>query len=247
MDHVIEHMDELEQDRFEARYFNTMPEAEARAFDAELARDADLAKRYRAFQLAIKGIISTRTARVPPGGLKQKLQQIDRELDGTPENSRSIWLAAAAVAVIIFGIWWVMRPPAYVRLANEYGIEEPGLPVLMNAEGREWDEVMNDLKLGNHLRVQRSLEQMLAEAPGNDTLNYFAGIASAELAQRDRAIEYFKEVPDGSVFRNKARYHRAICELREGRIEMAKPLLEDLAQSGDPQLSGRSRELLDRL
>ncbi len=247
MDRVIEHMDELEQDRFEARYFNTMPEAEARAFDAELARDADLAKRYRAFQLAIKGIISTRAARVPPGGLKQKLKQIDRELDGAPESSRSIWFAAAAVAVIIFGIWWVLRAPEHVRLANEYGIEEPGLPVLMSAKGRALDEVMNDLKLGNHLQVQRSLEQMLAKEPGNDTLNYFAGIASAELAQCDRAIGFFNEVPLGSVFSNKARYHHAICELREGRIEMAKPLLEELAQSRDPQLSGRSRELLDRL
>ena len=38
---------EQEQDRFEARYFGNLPEAEAAVFDAELARDAALKERSR--------------------------------------------------------------------------------------------------------------------------------------------------------------------------------------------------------
>ncbi len=62
-----EEINEMEQDRFEARYFGMLPEAEAVAFDAELGRDAAFKERYELFVLAVRGITSSL-----PQGLRQE-------------------------------------------------------------------------------------------------------------------------------------------------------------------------------
>nr|MDQ3101065.1 tetratricopeptide repeat protein [Bacteroidota bacterium] len=118
---------------------------------------------------------------------------------------------------------------------------------LMNEGPDRYDKIMNDLKQGRYKKAQASLEVLLVQEPANDTLRYFSGIVATELAQFDRAIVHFGNVPVSSVFVGKAQYQTAICHLHEGRADSAKTLLEKVSRSGDHQLSARARELLDRL
>ena len=249
MSQVIEHMDELEQDRFEARYFNAMSEAEARIFDEELKRDDELARRYRTFQLVVKGITSTPAKRTDHRQeLRERFRQIDLELDrSAAAHFRPYWLAAAAVLLVLLGVWSILRPPLHVRLAEEFSVEEPGLPVLMTTNPGSMDAIMNDLKLGRYVDAGKAIDSRLKDRPTNDTLHYYAGIVSAKLGRCDAGITHFEQVRNGSAFATKALYHRAVCELHEGRIATAKELLGSVMESREDQLSARARELRERL
>ncbi|MBP7449803.1 MAG: hypothetical protein KA817_07190, partial [Flavobacteriales bacterium] len=159
-----EEINEQEQDRFEARYFGTLPEAESVAFDAELARDAVLKERYELFVLSVRGIRSV-DALEPPGtspassgqsagraGARRSMRAIDEELDALPPVVRSIlqpwmgWAAAAAVLISIAGAWWFTKGETPQQLAEEFAITEPGLPVLMGTSPRTMDAIMNAYK-----------------------------------------------------------------------------------------------------
>ena len=245
---------EQEQDRFEARFFGALPEAEAAAFDAELARDAALKERYALFVLSVRGIQSSRKALKDTKAetLRERMRAIDAELDAHPTVVRSIvrpwvgWAAAAAVLITIAGAWWFMQGETPQQLAREFAIEEPGLPVLMSTEPRTLDAIMNAYKRQDLGTAMQLLERGLALDPANDTLNYFKGVI-AERTDPGSAVSSYARVPAVSVFRLRVDYRLALVELREGRLGSARQLLSGVAASADVQLAVRARDLLDRL
>lgn len=246
---------EQEQDRFEARFFGTLPEAETAVFDAELGRDAALKERYALFVLSVRGIQSSGKALKDPKEetLRERMRAIDAELDAHPTVLRSIvrpWMgwaaAAAAVLIAVVGGWWLMQGDTPGQLAEEFAIVEPGLPVLMGTSPRAMDAIMNAYKRQDFGVAMQLLERGLAVDPANDTLNYFKGVI-AERTDPGSAVASYARVTPVSVFRPRVDYRLALVELREGRPGRARELLSGVATSADVQLAVRARDLLDRL
>ena len=140
-----EEINDNELDRFEARFFGTMPEQEVVAFDADLERDPELSERYALFAFSVRGIRSGEEAnRTSKAALREQFKAIDRELDARPGGGRSVlspWMGWAAAAVLLIGgtsLWWLNQQGGPQALAEEFALSEPGLPVLMSTTPPSW-------------------------------------------------------------------------------------------------------------
>ena len=250
-----EEINEQEQDRFEARFFGTMPEQEAAAFDAELESDTALKERYDLFVLSVRGIRSVATSgRAAPASadLRRAMRAIDEELDAQAPVVRSIlrpwmWAAAAAVLLSVAGAWWFTRGEAPRELADEFAIPEPGLPVLMGTSPRSMDAIMNAYKQSDFTTARRLLTTALEQDPQNDTLLYFNGVLEEREEGCASANVWFTHVPASSVFAAKAQYSLALCTLRTGDIPAARDRLRRVAAMDNGHVSARARDLLLRL
>ncbi len=260
-----EEINEQELDRFEARYFGTLPEAEAAAFDAGLSCDAALKERYDLFVLSVRGIRAV-DALGPPGtspanalaaagraGARRTMRAIDEELDARPTFVRSIirpwigWAAAAAAVLSIAGSWWFTKGETLQQLADEFAIVEPGLPVLMGTSPRAMDAIMNAYKQDDHGTARRLLMMAVEKDPQNDTLHYFNGVLECREEGCASAEVWFTHVPASSVFAAKAQYNLALCALRSGDLSRARHLLAPVVRMKDAQVSAKARDLLLRL
>lgn len=275
-----EDINEQELDRFEARYFGTLPEGEAVAFDAELSRDAVLKERYDLFVLSVRGIRSSLPqglrqedvgsfadsrdpevrgveSVVPQGPetetLRERLREIDEELDARPTVVRSIlrpwmgWAAAAAVVLSIAGAWWFSEGETPQQLADEFAIVEPGLPVLMGTSPRAMDAIMNAYKKDDIGTARRLLTMAVEKDPQNDTLQYFNGVLEYREEGCASAEVWFTHVPASSVFAAKAQYNLALCALRSGDPSRARDLLGKISATEDAHVAAKARDLLLRL
>lgn len=249
-----EEINEQELDRFEERYFGTMPEADAVAFDAELARDPELRKRYELFVLSVRGVqsIGSRPDDARTDALRAQFRAIDRELDGKKVPLRRLfqpwmgWAAAVLVLVGVAGVWWSGRGDTPQQLAEEFTVPEPGLPVLMGTSPRVMDAIMNAYKQNDRATAMQLLSVALQQDPANDTLIYFDAVVH-DRENTCVAGDLFERVPKGSVFAAKAQFHRALCALHGADTARAREILNNVAQSDDVQLAARARDLLKRL
>ncbi len=256
-----EEINEQEQDRFEARFFVTLPEAEAVAFDAELARDAGLKERYELFVLSVRGIRSTDAAGSPGtspaaagrAGAQRAMRAIDEELDARPAVVRKIlrpwmgWAAAAVVVLSIAGAWWFAKGETPQQLAEEFAITEPGLPVLMGTSPRAMDAIMNAYKQEDFTVAAGLIDASLERDAMNDTLNYFAGVVAMRMDDCNGAAAHWSALVSTSEFASRALYNEAICKLRAGDVVGAGVLLNRVIATKDAQLSAKARDLLPRL
>lgn len=248
-----EDYDELEQDRFEARLFGTMPDADAVAFDAELRQDPEMRERFRVFTLAIEGIQAgeVRVFEQERNALRERMHAIDVELDRATTAPRYFmrpWMGWAAAAMVILGVGlaWVQGRQRPERLAQEFAIPEPGIPVLMGVGAERLDPIMNAYKANDWDRAAILLEQARHQAPSNDTLQYFTGIVAERQGDHARAAAHFARVSDGA-FVEKAAYHQALCWLQLGDVEQARRLLAALDTARDAHIAERARALLRRM
>ncbi len=249
-----EEINEQELDRFEERYFGTLPEADAVAFDAELVRDPELRERYELFVLAVRGVQSAgrNPGRAGSDALRERFRAIDRELDGAKVPVRRLfqpwmgWAAAVLVLIGVAGVRWSGRGDTPQQLAEEFTVPEPGLPVLMGTSPPVMDAIMNAYKQHDRATVMQLLSVALQHDPANDTLLYFDAVVHDQ-ENKCAAVDLFERVPAGSVFAAKAQFHRALCALRAADTTRAREILNEVAQSDDVQLAARSRDLLKRL
>jgi len=249
-----EEINEQELDRFEERYFGTMAEADAVAFDAELVRDAELKERYELFVLSVRGVqsIGSRSDDAKTDALRAQFNAIDRELDGKAVPVRRLfqpwmgWAAAVLVLVGVAGGWWSGRGGTPQQLAEEFTVPEPGLPVLMGTSPRVMDAIMNAYKQHDHATAAQLLSVALQQDPMNDTLLYFDAVVHDQ-QNTCATVGLFERVPAGSVFAAKAQFQRALCALRAGDTERAREILNNVGQNDDVQLAARARDLLKRL
>lgn len=250
-----EEINEQELDRFEERYFGTFPEADAAAFDAELARDPELRERYELFVLSVRGVQSASTDRVHavPDTLREQFRAIDRELDGQHVPVRTLfqpwmgWAAAVLVLLGAAGVWWSGGKETPQQLAEEFAVVEPGLPVLMGPSPRALDAIMNAYKQNEITTAGLLLHAAVQQYPKNDTLQYFSGVVALNEGGCATALDWFMRVPDTSVFAGKSRFNVALCALKENDLTRARKVLEDIARSNDAQFAARARSLLARL
>jgi len=249
-----EEVNEQELDRFEERYFGTLSDAQAAAFDGALERDAELRARYDLFVLSVRGIRSggATADAAKSEALRAQFRVIDRELDGAQVPVRRLfqpWMGWAAAVLVLLGVgrlWWLGRGDTPQQLADEFAIAEPGLPVLMGTSPKVMDAIMNAYKQDDLAMAGQLLASAVQQDPENDTLLYFSGVV-AEREQGCAQADGFAQVPEGSVFWSKARYHTALCTLRAGDIVATRTVLNAVAQGDDAQLATRARDLLKRL
>ncbi|MBV6406100.1 MAG: hypothetical protein GFGODING_02885 [Flavobacteriales bacterium] len=214
------------------------------AFEAEVLADPALRADVEAARRTIGGLRTLGEER-----LRSELMAADAEGDthGTSAIARW-WWAAAAVLVIGPLTWWLLPSRSTPQeLAEEFRLIEPGLPVLMGSEGSRMDAIMNAYKQDDLDASERLIEQALMATPGNDTLTYFAGVIAMRNGDYGIADREFSGVGETSIFRDRARYQRAILSLRQGDVDAARSRLGNLAQSEDPHVSKRARGLLKRL
>jgi hypothetical protein len=249
-----EDINEQELDRFEERYFGTMPEATAVAFDAELTHDPEMRERYELFVITVRGLqsVGSHPDEAKTHALRKKFSEIDRELDGMEIRVRRLfqpwmgWAAAVLVLVGVAGVWWPGRGDTPQRLADEFAVPEPGLPVLMGTSPRVMDAIMNAYKQHDRATAMQLLSVALHHDPANDTLLYFDAVVHDQESACAK-VDLFERVSSGSVFAAKARFHRALCALRSADTTRARKLLNEVVQGDDVQLATRARDLLDRL
>jgi len=250
-----EEINEQELDRFEARFFGTMPEAEAVAFDAALESDPAVRERYDLFVLSIRGIQSggKPLAAEKAEALRGQFKAIDRELDARPTVVRRLfqpWMGWAAAVLVLLGgaaVWSISSSDTPQQLADEFAISEPGLPVLMGTTPRTMDAIMNAYKQDDLSTAGRLLATAVAVDPGNDTLQYFNGVLELREEGCASAEVWFTRVPTSSVFGAKAQFNMALCALRANDIGRARTILGDIEKGEDAQFAAKSRDLLRRL
>ena len=250
-----EEINEQELDRFEARFFGTMPEAEAVAFDAALESDPAVRERYDLFVLSIRGIQSggKPLAAEKAEALRGQFKAIDRELDARPTVVRRLfqpWMGWAAAVLVLLGgaaVWSISSSDTPQQLADEFAISEPGLPVLMGTAPRTMDAIMNAYKQDDLSTAGRLLASGVAVDPGNDTLLYFSGVVAKRMKGCEIAENWFTRVPTSSVFGAKAQFNMALCALRANDIGRARMILGDIEKGEDAQFVAKSRDLLRRL
>lgn len=244
-----------ELDRFEERYFGTMPEVDTIVFDAELAQDAELRERYELFVLSVRGVQSAgrSVAHIKFDALRAQFRAIDRELDGDSIPVRPLpqpWMGLAAALLFLIGIaglWWILGRDTPQSLANEFALPEPGLPVLMSTSPQAMDAIMNAYKQDDMATARNLLATAMERDPENDTLIYFSGVVALRSEGCAVAEPYLAQVDPLSVFSPRARYAVALCTLQADDIGQARRLLSGLLSVTDHQVVGRTRDLLARL
>lgn len=158
------------------------------------------------------------------------------------------WWAAAAGLVLVVGTGlWLFRSSDPQALAEEFALEELGLPMLMSTSPQRMDGIMNAYKQGDLATAANLITLSLTLDPTNDTLHYFAGVIAERQADRATAELHYAEVKDGTAFAPRTRYRQALCALHSGRVKEARIILERLAKGSDAQSADRARELLRRL
>ena len=243
-----EHSEVEQQDLFEARYMGTLSEAEQRAFDLRLEQDQDLADRYAAFVNVMHVLQpAERLGSAQVQALRERLREVDEELDATEKNRPSRWYWAAAAVVLLVGgtVWWNMGRDEH--LADAYELPEPGLPVLMSTGQSRFDGLMNAYKQANWPEAEQAIRSLLQTDPRNDTVLYFQAIVLSRTERCADAIPLLDALPAASTYRERALYHAAICHLRLGDRTAARKAMQAMEPVQDPQIAGRVRSLLDRL
>lgn len=249
-----EDLNEQELDRFEARFFGTLQEDDAAAFDADLERDASMRDRYTLFGLSVRGIRSVSSSVGPPqaGDLRKRFRSIDRELEAEAPLRTLFrpWMGWAAVVLVLLGgagLWWSGGPDSPQELALEFTVPEPGLPVLMGASPRAMDAIMNAYKQDDMSVASALLDAALLADGANDTLNYFRAVVYERAGDEQAARTSYGKVPVESVFHVRALYRSALLLLRSDDITGARSALDPVAASDDQLLAAKARDLLDHL
>jgi tetratricopeptide (TPR) repeat protein len=232
---------------FDAYTQGRLSETESKAFEARLVSDPELKKEFEEYIHIVNGVRAHEQEKI-----KKQLQQ--RGLHRTEHGSWKAYRTVAAIAAVAL----LLIIPAYViyristqssRLASEYYIEDPGLPVTMGASANsQLNQAMVEYK---DKQFQASLDKimnLLSGKPDNDTLNYYAGICLYQLGETDKAIERFENVTDaGSAFYFRAKYNLAISLLKNGNSSEASMLLKAVSDDGPGTFREKATELLNKI
>ncbi|MBL0125907.1 MAG: hypothetical protein IPP83_00305 [Flavobacteriales bacterium] len=223
-----------------------MDTAEREAIEAAMRADPHVREDVESARRTIAGLRYLGEERLR-SELREEEQRSARKEKGGAGNGLFRWAAAAMLLIASGSAWWYFTRDTPERLADEFAITEPGLPVLMSVDARATDAIMNAYKQGDDATAKELLITTMEMSPGNDTLTYFLGIVDAHMGRCDLAQESFAELGATSTFLTRGRYHAAICALRNGDAGRAESLLSAVASSSDAQLAPKARDLLARL
>ncbi|GAB3420586.1 tetratricopeptide repeat protein [Niabella aquatica] len=221
-----------------------LPAAELLSFEQRLSADAGWRQKVEEVRLMMVGI--------QEAVLQDKLDQFHNEINPATLKAVSVqksswkkWMAAAAVIVIvILGGSLLFQFPAHEKLFAAYYKPDPGLPVVMGAEGKSHYTLydgMIDYKEGNYAKA---IEKWKSIGDGHtDTLSYYMGLANMSAGNMEQAVKYLDDVlgKEGSVYWQKATWYLALIYIKQDNKEAAATLLKKIE---DMPLA---KELLSRM
>jgi tetratricopeptide (TPR) repeat protein len=163
--------------------------------------------------------------------LREKLNEFHKEFDEENNKVRSIrpykkYAIAASIALLIgLSLWLTLgRMSVHERLFTEYFVPDPGLITPMSATSDyEFYRGMVDYKQGKYDLAIDRWNQLIAQDPENDTLNFYMGVSYLALEDPAQALLYLNKVPIAtqSIFIPEVYYFLGLAELKEGNIEVA--------------------------
>lgn len=156
-----------------------------------------------------------------------------------PALLRKLWprlaAAAAVLAGIIFGwnVWF--NPASPQKLADKYVQEH--FETLSVTMGSKEDSLQAALRLFNEGRPEEALKQFeslaLHDTSFADAKKY-AGIVSLRLDQYDKAISYFSQLSNYTLYANPGKFYHALTLMKRnlpGDTETAKQLLQQVVEN----------------
>ncbi len=155
-------------------------------------------------------------------------------------NAKTIWYSMAAVLVVLIGIFWfIQRPSASEKLFVEHFKPDVGLPLKMGTTNSvEFYEGMVAYKQGNYKSAIDQWQVLLKDNPTNDTLNYFIGVSHLAEGNSLKSLQYLEnqEQYNEGIFEEDAAYYAALANIKEGKFNEAKRLLEKNPSSRNTEL-----------
>jgi len=217
-------------------YFQRMldPE-EIKRFEQKITEDKEFADEV-AFYLSAKQSSKAEADREKKEWFRELLAQqrpvikIDRD-----RNVRRMWIyrVTAAAAVVIFGFlaWSIFfsKSASPQQMAEDYMNENfKELSVKMG----EKDSIQEGLRLYNKEQYDSALKQFESIAQrdtGNYLIKNYLGIVYLRLGNYDKALQYFRQFENDTLYSNPSVFNQALTLLkrnRPGDKQMAKRLLQ---------------------
>jgi predicted Zn-dependent protease len=146
------------------------------------------------------------------------------------KTKSAVWYTAAAVVVVLVGIYWMMaNSNSSEKIFAANFKPDVGLPLRMSTENANgFYEGMLDYKQENYKEAIEKWQVLLEIKPGNDTLNYFLGVAHLALGNAAISLEYLEnqERFRPGIFKEDAAWYTALAKIKQGKPEEARVLLQ---------------------
>lgn len=213
------------------RYINgSMTSQELKDFNQLLELDNEFKVKVEDVKTMLTGIETQ--------ALKEKLNEFHKEIpktiiENTPNTkvrflSFSKMSIAAALIIAIGSIWFFSTPKNEKIYANFFKLD-PGLPTTMSTTNNfAFYDAMVNYKHGDYTIAIDKWSVLQEKKPGNDTLNYFLGVAYLANKNVTDAIPFLErsiEAKDDFVFLDDAYLYLGLAYLNEGNMELAKKYL----------------------
>ena len=144
-------------------------------------------------------------------------------------TSKAIWYAMAAILVVLFGIFWMMKSTnSNKKIFATHFKADPGLRTVMSANSNyTFYEGMVAYKRKEYTEAITMWQQLLPEKEDNDTLHYFLGVAFLAEGNAEKSLEYLEpaKIFSKGVFMEDAVHYTALAKIKTGQLEEAKLLL----------------------
>jgi len=228
-------------------YFQRMldPE-EIKRFEQKIAEDPDFADEV-AFYLSAKQSLKAEADLEKKQWFRQLLAERASVVDINQyrSSSRRVWIyrvtAAAAVIVCSFFVWYFVfsKTSSPRQMADDYISQNlKNLSVTMG----EKDSMQEGLRLYNDGQYNSALQQfesMIQRDTANYLLKNYIGIVYLKLGNYEKALQYFKQFENDTLYSNPSVFNQALTLLKRnlpGDKEKARELLQ---QVRDNDLEGK--------
>jgi tetratricopeptide (TPR) repeat protein len=159
--------------------------------------------------------------------------------------------AAAAVLLLVLGLWWLSaRQENPEKLADRYIKEQlQDLPVKMSSSQDSLQKAIGDYNQGRLPEALDQFEQILRRDPGSTFARMYAGIVYLRLAQYDKALSSFQQMEaDTALYSNPALFYESLALMKRKHPDDALTARKLLEQVVNRSLGKKedARELLDQ-
>jgi tetratricopeptide (TPR) repeat protein len=242
----------MEQDqdiKWIENYFDgILSSEEEEDFLIRLEHDFDFRESVRAYELFV--LAMEKEGKRGREDWKQYLHELEVPANSVQSRRQKIiklvWLSSAAVAclLILFLTTDIFQSNGK-NLAEEFYIQEPGLPILM---GDDRGELHQAMKLYSASLLDESYE-MLQQLPISDTVFYFMGVIDYRRGRIEMSLANFQKVEslDSSVFLPDTYYRIALIFILNSNYEAAAGQLEALLQFPENTYTKHAAELLEAI
>jgi tetratricopeptide (TPR) repeat protein len=237
MDNNIEYID---------AYFQRMLDSEEiRRFEQRIAEDKVFADEV-AFYLSAKMSLKAEADQEKKDWFRQLLAQqapvvhIDRN-----RLAKRAWMyrisAAAAVIACVFLAWYMFfskstTPKQMAETYIEANLKTLSVTMGVNDSLQEGRRLYNE---GRYDSALRQFESMIQRDPTNYLLKNYIGIAYLKLGKYDKALQYFKQFENDTLYSNPSQFNQALTLLKRNLPGDKQKARELLQQVRDNDLEGK--------